>query len=298
MNSDSALPENLVTEVWAPPSKANGYKAVPIPLAGMPAPLLREVQKLPKKQRALEVLRRLKLMYPQAPCSLDHESPVQLMVATVLSAQCTDARVNMVTPALFERFPDARAIAESDIAELEELIRSTGFYRNKAKNIQAACQKLITEFGGEMPQTMAELTTLPGVARKTANVVLAHAFDIHEGVTVDTHVKRISGLLGMTKHTEPVKIEQDLMKVLPRPDWENWSIRLVYHGRAVCYARSPDCMRCDLLDICPGAIKLRKEAAKVAKAKATKVAKAKKAKAVMAKKGKGKGKGQGKKEGT
>lgn len=279
MSSDSPLDESLLTKEWVPPSKTNGYKAMPIPLADMPAPPLREAQKLPKKQRALEVLRRLKLMYPQAPCSLDHESPVQLMVATVLSAQCTDARVNKVTPALFERFPDAQAIAESDIDELEDLIRSTGFYRNKAKNIQAACQKLMTEFDGEMPQTMAELTTLPGVARKTANVVLAHAFDIHEGVTVDTHVKRISGLLGITKHTEPVKIEQDLMKVLPRPDWENWSIRLVYHGRAVCYARSPDCMRCDLLDICPGAIKLRKEAAKLAKAKAAKAAKAKKAKA-------------------
>ena len=194
-NSDSFLEEKSVTEdltagEWAPPSKANGYRAVPIPLAGMPTPPLREVQKLPKKQRALEVLRRLKLMYPQAPCSLDHESPVQLMVATILSAQCTDARVNMVTPALFERFPDAEAIAHSDIDELEELIRSTGFYRSKSKNIRAACQKLITEFGGEMPQSMAELTTLSGVARKTANVVLAHAFDIHEGVTVDTHVNQ------------------------------------------------------------------------------------------------------------
>ena len=272
MNSDSALQENMpernrFEQAWAPPSKANGYKAVPIPLADMSAPPLREVQKLPKQQRALEVLRRLKLMYPEAPCSLDHESPVQLMVATILSAQCTDARVNMVTPALFERFPDVRAIAQSDLSELEELVRSTGFYRNKAKNIQAACQKLIEEFDGEMPNTMAELTTLPGVARKTANVVLAHIFDIHEGVTVDTHVKRISGLLGVTKQTEPVKIEQDLMKLLPRPDWENWSIRLVYHGRAVCDARNPDCMKCDLLDICPGAIKLRKEAAKVAKAK-------------------------------
>ena len=283
MSSDSVLEEKIATEEWAPPSKANGYKAVPIPLVDMPAPPLREVQKLPKKQRALEVLRRLKLMYPQAPCSLDHESPVQLMVATILSAQCTDARVNMVTPALFERFPDVGAIANSNLEELEDLIRSTGFYRSKAKNIQAACQKLIAEFGGEMPQTMAELTMLPGVARKTANVVLAHAFDIHEGVTVDTHVKRISGLLGITKHAEPVKIEQDLMKVLPRPDWENWSIRLVYHGRAVCYARSPDCMRCDLLDVCPGAIKLRKEAAKVAKAKAMKAAKLKKEKEKAAK---------------
>ena len=283
MDFDSVLEKKSATERWAPPSKANGYKAVPIPLADMPAPPLREAQKLPKKQRSLEVLRRLKLMYPEAPCSLDHESPVQLMVATILSAQCTDARVNMVTPELFRRFPDARAIAESDLSELEEIIRSTGFYRSKAKNIQAACQRLIAEFGGQMPQSIAELTSLPGVARKTANVVLAHAFDIHEGVTVDTHVKRISRLLGITQHTEPVKIEQDLMKVLPRPDWENWSIRLVYHGRAVCYARSPDCMRCDLLDVCPGAIKLRKEAAKLAKAKVDKAARLKKEKAKAAK---------------
>ena len=273
MNSDP-----LKDPVWAPPSSANGYKAVPVPLGDMPPPL-REVQKLPKKQRALEVLRRLKLMYPEAPCSLDYGSPVQLMVATVLAAQCTDARVNRVTPALFERFPDAIALSNADLAELEDLIRSTGFYRSKAKNIKAACQRLIAEFNGEMPQTMDELTTLPGVARKTANVVLAHAFNIHEGVTVDTHVKRISGLLGLTKHTEPVKIEQDLMKLLPRPDWENWSIRLVYHGRAVCDARNPNCMKCDLLDICPGPIKLRKEAAKVAKEKAAKLAEAMKEKA-------------------
>lgn len=274
MNADS-----LKESAWAPPSSANGYKAVPVPLGDRLPPPLREAQKLPKKQRALEILRRLKLMYPEAPCSLDYESPVQLMVATILAAQCTDARVNLVTPALFERFPDVGAIAHSNISELEDLIRSTGFYRNKAKNIQAACQRLIAEFDGEMPSTIAELTTLPGVARKTANVVLAHIFDVHEGVTVDTHVKRISGLLGVTKQTDPVRIEQDLMKLLPRPDWENWSIRLVYHGRAICTARSPDCMRCDLLDICPGAIRLRKEAAKVAKAKATQSAKAKEGKA-------------------
>ena len=271
------ISESKQSDTWAPPSKDNDYKAVPLPLRDMLPPPLREAQKLPKKQRALEILRRLKLMYPEAPCSLDYESPVQLMVATILAAQCTDARVNKVTPALFERFPDAEALAGAEISELEELVRSTGFYRNKAKNIQAACQKLLAEFGGEMPSTMAELTRLPGVARKTANVVLAHIFDVHEGVTVDTHVKRISGLLGVTKQTDPKKVEQDLMKLLPRPDWENWSIRLVYHGRAICKARNPDCLKCDFLDICPGAIKIRKEAAKVKKEKAkaaeTKVAK-------------------------
>ncbi|MEM8503306.1 MAG: endonuclease III [Cyanobacteria bacterium P01_D01_bin.1] len=227
---------------------------------------MRPVQKLRKKERALELLSRLKMIYPEAPCSLDHETPVQLMVATMLSAQCTDARVNLVTPALFERFPDAESMAGADITELEELVRSTGFYRNKAKNIQVACHKIVTEFDGVVPDSMEALTSLPGVARKTANVVLAHAFDIHEGVTVDTHVKRISGLFGLTKHTEPTRIEQDLMKLLPQPDWENWSIRLVYHGRAVCSARNPSCSRCELLDICPGAIKIRK-AAERAKAK-------------------------------
>jgi len=260
---------------YVAPNKENGYEAIPLPLE-MPPPQLRPLQKLPKKQRALEILTRLKLMYPEAPCSLDYETPVQLMVATILAAQCTDARVNKVTPALFARFPDAPALAASELSALEELVRSTGFYRNKAKNIQAACHKIVTEFGGEVPNTMEALTSLPGVARKTANVVLAHIFDIHEGVTVDTHVKRISGLLGVTKHTEPVKVEQDLMKLLPRPDWENWSIRLVYHGRAVCTARTPRCDRCDLLDICPGAAKLRQEAAKAAKAKAAKVKAAKK----------------------
>ena len=263
------------------PSKENGYEPIPYSLPDMPPPQLRPFLKLRKKERALEILSRLKQIYPDAPCSLDHESPVQLMVATMLSAQCTDARVNMVTPALFERFPDAAAMAGADVEELEDLVRSTGFYRSKAKNIQAACHKIMTEFGGEVPQTMDELTSLPGVARKTANVVLAHAFDIHEGVTVDTHVKRISGLFGLTKHTEPVKIEQDLMKLLPQPDWENWSIRLVYHGRAVCPARNPQCSRCDLLDVCPGAEKIRKEAAKAARAKAAK------AKKTKAKKGKG-----------
>lgn len=224
-------------------------------------------------------------MYPEAPCSLDYESPMQLMVATMLAAQCTDARVNKVTPALFGRFPDAVAFAAAELTELEELVRSTGFYRNKAKNIQAAARKIITDFDGQVPSTLAELTTLPGVARKTANVILAHAFDIHEGVTVDTHVKRISGLFGLTKQTEPIKIEQDLMKLLPQADWENWSIRLVYHGRAVCTARSPRCLQCDLLDICPGAAKIRAEAAKRAKIKTAKAeaAKAKIAKAKTAK---------------
>jgi len=206
-----------------------------------------------KKQRALEILERLKRLYPDATCSLDYETPVQLLVATILSAQCTDERVNKVTPELFRRFPDAASMASADLAEIEELVRSTGFYRNKAKNIQGACRKIMTDFGGQVPQTMEELLTLPGVARKTGNVVLAHAFGINAGVTVDTHVKRLSHRLGLTTHTDPIRIERDLMKLLPQPDWENWSIRLIYHGRAVCNARNPACDRCQIADLCPSA---------------------------------------------
>ncbi|WP_448603994.1 endonuclease III [Thermoleptolyngbya sp.] len=206
-----------------------------------------------KKQRALEILERLKRLYPDATCSLDYETPVQLLVATILSAQCTDERVNKVTPELFRRFPDAASMASADLAEIEKLVRSTGFYRNKAKNIQGACRKIMTDFGGQVPQTMAELLTLPGVARKTGNVVLAHAFGINAGVTVDTHVKRLSHRLGLTTHTDPIRIERDLMKLLPQPDWENWSIRLIYHGRAVCNARNPACDRCQIADLCPSA---------------------------------------------
>ncbi|MFP4008906.1 MAG: endonuclease III [Spirulinaceae cyanobacterium] len=206
-----------------------------------------------KKVRSLEILLRLKRLYPDATCSLTYDSPVQLLVATILSAQCTDERVNKVTPALFTRFPDAKAFAGASREELETLIRSTGFYRNKAKNIQGACDKIMREFNGQVPQRIEELLTLPGVARKTANVVLAHGFGIIEGVTVDTHVKRLSQRLGLTEQSDPVRIERDLMKLIPQPDWENWSIRLIYHGRAVCKARKPDCENCILADLCPSA---------------------------------------------
>jgi len=205
------------------------------------------------KQRALEILRRIKELYPDATCSLDYETPVQLLIATILSAQCTDERVNKVTPELFRRFPNAAEIAAAELDDIITLVKSTGFFRNKAKNIQGACRLIMTEFGGEVPQTMEELLTLPGVARKTANVVLANAFGINMGVTVDTHVKRLSYRLGLTKHLDPVRVEQDLIKLLPRPDWENWSIRLIYHGRAVCNARKPACDRCLLADLCPSA---------------------------------------------
>lgn len=206
-----------------------------------------------KKQRSLEILIRLKRLYPEAPCTLNYATPVQLLVATILSAQCTDERVNQVTPELFRRFPDAASLAQADLEVLETLVRSTGFYRNKAKNIQAACRLIMTEFDGNVPREMSNLLKLPGVARKTANVVLAHAYGINAGVTVDTHVKRLSYRLGLTQETDPVRVERDLIKLLPQPDWENWSIRLVYHGRAVCVARSPRCDRCVLADLCPSA---------------------------------------------
>jgi endonuclease III len=204
-----------------------------------------------KKARANEIMVRLKRLYPDATCTLTYGNPVQLLVAVILSAQCTDERVNMVTPELFRRFPDAPALAAADLEEITELVRSTGFYRNKAKNIKGTGIKLVEQFGGEVPRTMEEIITLPGAARKTANVVLAHAFGINAGVTVDTHVKRLSKRLGLTKHDDPIKVEQDLMNLLPQTDWENWSIRLIYHGRAVCNARKPECDRCELADLCP-----------------------------------------------
>lgn len=198
-----------------------------------------------------EILVLLKKLYPHATCSLNYQTPVQLLVATMLSAQCTDERVNKVTPALFARFPDAHSLANANLEELEQLVRSTGFYRNKARNIRAACQKLVAEFDGEVPKQMELLVKLPGVARKTANVVLAHGYGIIQGVTVDTHVKRLSRRLGLTTATDPVKIEKDLMELLPQPEWENWSIRLIYHGRAICQARKPNCIACSLAHLCP-----------------------------------------------
>ncbi|MCC5606539.1 endonuclease III [Nostoc sp. CHAB 5834] len=215
----------------------------------------REKEVLPLKQRAIEILARLKRLYPDATCSLNYSTPVQLLVATILSAQCTDERVNKVTPALFDRFPDAESLAIANLVELESLVRSTGFYRNKAKNIQAACRMIVSEFDSVVPNQMEQLLKLPGVARKTANVVLGHAYGINVGVTVDTHVKRLSERLGLTQAKDPVRIEQDLMGLLPQPDWENWSIRLIYHGRAICKARSPVCIACELADLCPAANK-------------------------------------------
>ena len=205
------------------------------------------------KRRSQEIFTLLTELYPDATCSLNYETPVQLLVATILSAQCTDKRVNQVTPVLFARFPDAVALAGCDRQELETLIRSTGFYRNKAKNIQGACQMIITDFEGEVPSQMEQLLKLPGVARKTANVVSAHAFRNIQGVTVDTHVKRLSKRWKLTKADNPLQIERDLMALLPQPEWENYSIRTIYHGRAVCKARKPLCEVCQLIHLCPSA---------------------------------------------
>jgi endonuclease III len=216
-------------------------------------PVISTRKRSSKKLRALEILVRLKRLYPDATCSLNYSSPVQLLVATILSAQCTDERVNQVTPDLFSKYPDATSLANAELAELENLVRSTGFYRNKAKNIQAACRMIVNDFGGHVPKRMEQLLQLPGVARKTGNVVLAHAYGIHVGVTVDTHVSRLSQRLGLTEHSDPIRIERDLMLLLPQPDWEHWSIRLIYHGRAICKARSPQCEACQLADLCPSA---------------------------------------------
>ena len=205
------------------------------------------------KARSQDIYNLLTELYPDATCSLNYETPVQLLVATILSAQCTDERVNKVTPDLFARFPDAESIAGCDRDELETLIRSTGFYRNKAKNIHGACQMIITDFDGKVPSEMKQLLKLPGVARKTANVVSAHAFGNIQGVTVDTHVKRLSNRWKLTTSDKPIQIEKDLMALLPQPEWENYSIRTIFHGRAVCKARKPQCEVCQLVHLCPSA---------------------------------------------
>jgi endonuclease-3 len=202
------------------------------------------------QDRVAAILRGLDEAYPEAVCALTHSSPWELLVATILSAQCTDARVNMVTPELFRRFPTPRKMAEAPLQEIEETIRSTGFFRNKAKNIQGAARKLLDEFSGEVPQTLAELTRLPGAARKTANVVLGVCFGRAEGVVVDTHVFRIARRLGLAKGDTPQKVEQELMLILPQERWIGFSHQLIQHGRQVCAARKPRCRDCNLEQLC------------------------------------------------
>lgn len=201
-------------------------------------------------ERVAAILRGLDEAYPEAECALDHRSPWQLLVATILSAQCTDARVNMVTPELFRRFPSPEAMAKASQAEIESLIRSTGFFHNKAKSLVGAAKKISEEFGGKVPQTLAELTTVPGAARKTANVVLGVSFGKAEGVVVDTHVFRVSRRLGLAKGDTAQKVEQELMNVLPQKRWISFSHQMIHHGRQVCEARKPRCRACNLEPFC------------------------------------------------
>ena len=211
----------------------------------------RAAKKKATPERAAEIYKRLAEHYPNAHCALDFETPFQLLVATILSAQCTDKRVNMVTPALFKRYRTPAAMSEAKPEELEEMIKSTGFFRNKTKSLLAMSRAVAEEHDGRVPDTMEELVRLPGVGRKTANVLLGNAYDKNEGVVVDTHVGRVSGRLGLTKETDPVKVEQDLVKLFPREHWTMLAHLLIEHGRQICDARRPKCEVCFLNDICP-----------------------------------------------
>lgn len=202
------------------------------------------------KRRAGRIYRQLEKSYPDATCALTHDSPFELLVATILSAQCTDKRVNMVTPSLFKKYPNPRKMAAAKPESLEQLIRSTGFFRNKAKSIKGASQVIIDDFDGDVPNAMEKLLTLPGVARKTANVVLGNAFNINVGVVVDTHVSRLSQRLGLTSQKDAVKIERDLMALFAAPKWTMLAHLLIHHGRAICAARKPDCEVCALAKDC------------------------------------------------
>ena len=210
----------------------------------------KELKNVVLKKRALKVVQLLQRYYPDAKCSLNFSNPVQLLVATILSAQCTDERVNKVTPELFKKCPTANDLANIPVVELEALIRSTGFYKNKAKNISACAKQLVSQYGGRVPETMDQLHALPGVGRKTANVVLGNAFGI-PGMVVDTHVTRLSNRLGFVKTENAVLIEQELEPLVPKEHWTHFSHWLIYHGRAVCKARSPECEKCFLSELCP-----------------------------------------------
>ena len=204
----------------------------------------------PLSRRAQHINAVLTELYPDAKCALEYANPLQLLVATILSAQCTDVCVNKVTPALFARYPDAHAFGKADLAELEALIKPTGFFRNKARNIRACCQALVENHGGDVPRRMEELVPLPGVGRKTANVILGNAFDL-PGIPVDTHVGRLSRRMGLTQHHDPVKVESDLMELVPKREWTMFGHRMIFHGRQVCQSRTPKCEVCALKKICP-----------------------------------------------
>jgi endonuclease-3 len=233
--------------------RKKGGPTHPAPAGAARAPRPRRETAGDRRARALVVLDRLEQRHPDAHCELVHRDAFQLLAATILSAQCTDARVNMVTPVLFARYPDARALARADQADVEEIVRSTGFFRNKSKSLVGMAQAVVARHGGEIPATMEQLRVLPGVGRKTANVVLGNAFGLNEGVTVDTHVGRIARLLKLTRHVDPEKVEQDLMGLFPRGDWARLSHLLIFHGRRTCIARRPRCGACVLHDLCPSA---------------------------------------------
>ena len=216
-------------------------------------PRRKRLPRLPASPPSAEILSLLKELYPDARCALEYRNAYELLCATILSAQCTDVRVNLVTPTLFSRYPTPFELARADPADVEEIIKSTGFFRNKTKSLIGMAQAVVTDHNGEIPQTMEELRRLPGVGRKTANVVLGNAYNINEGVTVDTHVTRLSGLLGLSREQDPIKIEQDLMKLLPQADWGLLSHLLIFHGRQVCIARRPRCAECVLARLCPSA---------------------------------------------
>jgi endonuclease III len=224
--------------------------------AKAPAPKKLAPKKSAKSQNDLaperinEILKRLAAAYPNAECALHHRNAWELLVATILSAQCTDVRVNMVTPELFRKYPTPAAMAQASIPAIEEEIRSTGFYHNKAKSISGAAKKLVAEFDSKVPKTMAELLTIPGAARKTANVVLGTAYGIADGIVVDTHVLRLSKRLSLTKSDDPKKVEQELMQIIPRDHWIQFSHELIHHGRQVCIARKPRCVDCTLETLC------------------------------------------------
>lgn len=204
-----------------------------------------------KLQRVRKLIAGLEKAYPDAHCELDHTNPLELLIATILSAQCTDKRVNMVTPALFKKYPTAAAYAKADPSTLEQEIKSTGFFRNKTKSIRTACEALIEKHGGQVPRTMDELVSLGGVGRKTANVVLGNAFNINVGIVVDTHVGRLSRRLGLTREESAEKVEQSLMPLVPQPKWTLFSHLLIWHGRRRCFARNPDCANCEIKALCP-----------------------------------------------
>lgn len=208
---------------------------------------------LTRRNRCEQILALLKKMYPDAHCALDHHSALELLIATILSAQCTDVRVNMVTPVLFKQFPDAASLATADISHIEDIIKSTGFFRAKAKSIQHTARQLVAAHGGQVPSSMEELTAFRGVGRKTANVVLGNAFGKQLGIVVDTHVGRLARRLGLSQHDDPEKVENDLMSLIPQSDWTLVSHLLIAHGRAVCAARKPACEKCQLAALCPSA---------------------------------------------